>query len=417
MTGRFLKCAAFLGAGLMALAPAAMAAEAGIDLVTVADVRLTLSDADGSGAHAGGQSLVRFGDGANAARLAFASLELRPYVGRTFDGLFQIRYDTQGGLDLIEAYGRYQTPDRALSLRFGLMFPPVSRENVADGWQSPYTITPSAINSWVGEELKVLGSEASWHWRAGGHDVTLSGALFGFNDTAGTLLAWRGWAMTDRMVGAFEGVTLRQVPSLPDAFPEQAWDTKPVYEVDNRLGYYLRARWQPPKGPVVDALYYSNRADPQQVENGQYGWDTRFLSLSLEGDIGRDWHYILQGMEGATQMGWPLKREPDRRAVDAHFRSAYALLSVRLPGERGEGWRVSGRVDLFEVIDRSWINIDNNNQSGHAVTLAAARRINDWAELWVEGLHSRQSRPAREASGLARVEYANQLQVSLRAVF
>ena len=59
-------------------------------------------------------------------------------------------------------------------------------------------ITPSAINSWIGEEVKVVGVEGTaTHPLAGGR---LSGTfgLFGFNDTAGTQLAFRGWALHDR---------------------------------------------------------------------------------------------------------------------------------------------------------------------------------------------------------------------------
>jgi hypothetical protein len=33
----------------------------------------------------------------------------------------------------------------------------MSLENRAGGWKTPYTITPSAISSWVGEELRTIG--------------------------------------------------------------------------------------------------------------------------------------------------------------------------------------------------------------------------------------------------------------------
>ena len=36
-----------------------------------------------------------------------------------------------------------------LTLRAGLLFPPISLEHTAKGWAPTHTITPSAINTWV----------------------------------------------------------------------------------------------------------------------------------------------------------------------------------------------------------------------------------------------------------------------------
>ena len=45
------------------------------------------------------------------------------------------------------------------SVKAGAFFPAISLENDDLGWTSPYTLTPSAINSWIGEELRTIGSE------------------------------------------------------------------------------------------------------------------------------------------------------------------------------------------------------------------------------------------------------------------
>ena len=45
------------------------------------------------------------------------------------------------------------------SVKAGAFFPTISLENDDLGWTSPYTLTPSAINSWIGEELRTIGSE------------------------------------------------------------------------------------------------------------------------------------------------------------------------------------------------------------------------------------------------------------------
>src|SRR5258705_9405197 len=45
------------------------------------------------------------------------------------------------------------------SIKAGAFFPPISLENTEIGWTSPWTLTPSAINAWVGEELRTIGLE------------------------------------------------------------------------------------------------------------------------------------------------------------------------------------------------------------------------------------------------------------------
>ena len=74
------------------------------------------------------------------------------------------------GVDLLEAYARYRpvsTNEWRWSVKVGAFFPPLSLENDQVGWTSFWTITPSAINSWAGEELRVIGAEGTLEWRRG----------------------------------------------------------------------------------------------------------------------------------------------------------------------------------------------------------------------------------------------------------
>ncbi len=50
-------------------------------------------------------------------------------------------------------------------MKSGAFFPTISLENDDLGWASPYTLTPSAINSWIGDELRSIGSEATMRWK------------------------------------------------------------------------------------------------------------------------------------------------------------------------------------------------------------------------------------------------------------
>ena len=53
-------------------------------------------------------------------------------------------------------------------MKTGAFFPTISLENDDLGWTSPYTLTPSAINSWIGDELRTIGSEAILRCDTGG---------------------------------------------------------------------------------------------------------------------------------------------------------------------------------------------------------------------------------------------------------
>ncbi len=43
------------------------------------------------------------------------------------------------------------------NVKIGAFYPPVSLEHRAPGWSNPYTISSSALNTWVGEELRTIG--------------------------------------------------------------------------------------------------------------------------------------------------------------------------------------------------------------------------------------------------------------------
>src|SRR4029434_5649666 len=78
-----------------------------------------------------------------------------------------------------------------VSARAGLFWPPVSLEHEGADWHVRDTITPSAINSWIGEEVRPATIEASATLKAGNHEVTAVAGTFAATHTAGTLLTLR----------------------------------------------------------------------------------------------------------------------------------------------------------------------------------------------------------------------------------
>src|SRR2546430_1852052 len=90
-------------------------------------------------------------------------------------------------------------------LRGGQFFLGTSRENVGPLWTSPYASTFSALNSWIGEELRPVGVELQWTPNFYG---SVAATAFRNNDTSGALLAWRGWSGGNRLTVYNEEVPL-----------------------------------------------------------------------------------------------------------------------------------------------------------------------------------------------------------------
>ena len=78
--------------------------------------------------------------------------------------------DASSGIDVTEAYMDWRPipkSENQQQIRFGAFYPPLSLENVDLGWQSPFTYSYSAINTWLGEEVRPIGVEWSLHRRLG----------------------------------------------------------------------------------------------------------------------------------------------------------------------------------------------------------------------------------------------------------
>ena len=100
---------------------------------------------------------------------------LAQYRGRVADTLSatviaDFQSDASSGLDVTEAYMDWRPipkSENQQQIRFGAFYPPLSRENADLGWQSPFTYSYSAINTWLGEEVRPIGVEWSLHRRIG----------------------------------------------------------------------------------------------------------------------------------------------------------------------------------------------------------------------------------------------------------
>ena len=87
-------------------------------------------------------------------------------------------------------------------------------------------------------------------------------------------------------------------------------------------------------------------------------------------------------------------------------------------GERDLGLdALSGRLDWFETNDRTLQDVDDNNETGWAVTGAWRHRLAPHADLLFEAMHVSSKRPARVLAGEGAKQSQTVLQSALRLSF
>jgi len=352
----------FLAAVLLPLAWLALAPGARADGWELSvDGRLVGSNAYPSYTQ-GGISGVRFDEDQSGLRLGRARFALTASLGE----LWSVHLDASAWGDhdrlpagLTEAYllfRPYPFSGYRLRIKAGAFYPPVSLENRLSGWESPYTLSYSAIDSWLAIEVRTIGVEATLDWLGTrqGHafDIGVTGGVFGWNDGVGRFLAGDGFMITDRQTPVGGRVGLPGDPVLKNF--------EPFRELDRRAGLYggLEARWF--DRVVVRALRYDNRADPSAVDNATpaIAWQTAFDSVGVRAESADGWTGILQALKGDTSIA------PGGFSITWPFKAAYALLARQLGRHM-----LSARYDRFEV-DNNAVPGDSGTQSGHAWTAA-----------------------------------------------
>ncbi|MGQ0531788.1 MAG: hypothetical protein ACT4OF_03740 [Caulobacteraceae bacterium] len=349
---------------------------------------------------------TRFSGEEDAEGVARGLVLWRPQLPWNLNGHLSVQADPDLDpvIDVVEAYVTWRgapSPGWRFGGRAGAFFPPVSLEHDGPAWTTTNTLTPSAINSWIGEEVKVVGAEANARRRFGDQEFTARVALFGFNDTSGTLLAFRGWALNDVMTGLYS-----EMP-LPSSSYQSV--TRPTYGLDGRVGYYAQVEYRPQQNVTLDLLFYDNRGDRVSDSGGQTNWETRFLNAGMRIAFDEDTRLLAQAMSGRTIWG---HLTPMGYWVDVDFNSAYVLVARDI-----DAHRIAARLDYFEIGDRSFIVIDNNDEEGWAATATYQFELTPSLTLAVEGLHVSSDRPSRANQGLDPDQTQSTLQTSLALAF
>jgi hypothetical protein len=373
-------CLIVVSSASLFAATAISAADLGPYEVTVqGDLRAVWADTPYTSSTYGGSGQLRFDEDHDGVRLGRFMIDVAGPLSETVRGLVTLSATDDGdthAIDATEAYVEWRPYPRGplrFRTRIGAFYPPISLEQRGVGWQSIYTLTPSAINSWVGEEIRTIGAEttATWAGAPAGRDYDLSvvAGIYGWNDPMGVLIYQRGWALSDRQTALFG--------SLPRPFAQSAHDARIEFfrELDDRPGGYVGGEWRS-GGQVVRALYYNNDGDPSASGGKDSAWLSRFKSIGWRGEFASQTTFIVQGIKGDTAVG---------ASSDGHgllildYWSYFALVSQAF-GEH----RISARFDRMFTDSARGRNLFPSGQSARAWTLAYLWDIDSRWEVGAE---------------------------------
>lgn len=369
-----------------------------------------------------GEGKLRFDEDDGPLEFSRAFLEYRGRLTPTLvaHGVLNIQDTKDRFLDLTEAYLEWRpvprTPWRIRS-RIGAFYPKLSLENVDPGWSSPYGLSASAINTWIGEELRTVGAEVRVSRVLSqlplAPELAFEGAMFYGNDPTGALLNWRGWSLHDRQTGLTSTLPLPEIPAIEpwEPVPDNDRGLEPFEEIDHDPGFYAGVEWRMGESFRLKYFHYDNHGDPEALNGMDYAWQTRFdhlgLQFTLPGDIG----VISQWLDGITRMG------PDLgpwHVWDSGFDARFLLLT-RAFGRH----RVSARYDDFDVQPYNDPARYTNRDDGYAWTASWLYEWSAHVRLGAEYVaiateHCETTQCAWVFNGLPRTSRQNQLQLSLR---
>jgi hypothetical protein len=308
----------------------------------------------------GGLGSLRFGGDESGLRLGRARFAVTQALGQVWS--LHLDASSWGDRDKIPAgltegyllWRPYPHAGFRLRVKTGAFYAPISLENRSSGWESPYTLSYSAIDSWLAEEVRTIGTEAQLEWLGTrtGHDfdVGLTGGVFGWNDGAGAALANGGFTLTDRQTVLWGRIGQPGVPPV--------YAAEPFREMDGNAGLYGGVEVRYLDRVVLRFLRYDNNANPGAPDPVTHAlaWNTTFDSAGVRVEGAHGWTGIFQWLNGETYISpwgtderWP-------------FRARYVLLSKRFGNHT-----LSARYDWFDV---DGDGDDDGWQKGHAFTLA-----------------------------------------------
>jgi hypothetical protein len=302
------------------------------------------------------------GDGSlsRVTRFAISQLAIEPSGDLPWDMRFHAQVNWDGDIDdrgntgpdhdvirLIEGYVRKEWGDSASGwgALAGVTNPSFSLENTGPAWTPRYTLTPSALNSWLWEEGRVVGLEGEWwHTLSNGTDLNTFAGMGWGPDEQGTLLARRGWVLSDYLAGVNSQLPLPSPLGEAEVFDER--DGRPALYVGGTAA-------DPWKIAKLQLGYFDNLGNIEV----QGVWETRYavVGVALQPWLpGLD--IIFQYLIGKTAVMTP--------GLSSSFQALYPLVSYRWREHR-----VAFRYDDFRV-DDDGDSPPDTRERGHAFTVS-----------------------------------------------
>jgi hypothetical protein len=303
-----------------------------------------------------GSGKLRYGGSAEsfgrATRLALSQAALQVGASLPWDIRTQVQVNIEPDIAdgyrpwLVEATLRKEWGEekRGWGAQSGVMGVPFSLENVGPAWTPEFTISASALDSWLWEDMSVAGIEGEW-WRtsrSGFRFDALFGAGYG-GDQIGRILALRGWVMGDTIAGINGDLALPGRPDRTDIFNER--DHKPtVYG------------WLSVEDPRQIASLKVGLLNNEGDESARSVWHTHFTTVGLVLHPLAHVDLLAQFLDGAARVNTP----PN----DSSMSAWYLLVSYHYRQQR-----LSFRYDSFRVRDLDG-GAPSTNEHGHALTAA-----------------------------------------------
>jgi hypothetical protein len=279
---------------------------------------------------------------------------------------------------LVEAFVRKEWERRSSGwgLQAGLMGTPFSLEHTGPAWSPEYSLSASALNTWLWEETSVAGLEGEWWYEAqrGPRFGVALGAGYG-PDQFGRLLALRGWVVGDHLIGVNSDLP------LPNGTRTEIFD-----ERDDRAAVYALATLSDrQERGAIKVGYFDNRGD-----QGVAGvWHTYFTTMGAVLHPLPSIDVVVQYLRGEARV-----RSPSN---DSSLHAMYALLSYRYRGHR-----VSARYDEFRVDDMDQGN--STRERGDGVTVGygvewGLRNRVSFEYVWLDSVRPGSARPEPDQDG------------------
>ena len=157
----------------------------------------------------------------------------------------------------------------------------------------------------------------------------------------------------------------------------------------------------------LQVFYYDNNGNQDKFDGDQYAWNTSFANIGLRLRPNQHIELLSQYLFGNTKMG---TTPSGQSAVDNDFDAFFLLASAQYKPHR-----ISVRFDRFGVDDRDGFRLEDDNQEdGHAWTLAYFYRLSKRHRFGLELLRIDSARPVRRELGLPADEIETQIQLSYR---